>query len=65
MIGPQTWRLVRDVVAAEPLEPLQLRGKSRPVAAYRLLQVASVAEPRARAGAPLVGRHSQLRLLDR
>jgi class 3 adenylate cyclase/tetratricopeptide (TPR) repeat protein len=63
VIGPQTWRLVRDAVTAEPLEPLRLKGKSQPVAAYRLLQVASAAEPRARAGVPLVGRHSELRLL--
>jgi class 3 adenylate cyclase len=63
VIGPQTWRLVRDAVTAEPLEPLRLKGKSQPVAAYRLLQVASAAEPRARAAVPLVGRHSELRLL--
>jgi len=63
VIGPQTWRLVREVVTAEPLEPLRLKGKSQPVAAYRLLQVSSAAEPRARAGVALVGRRSQLRLL--
>jgi class 3 adenylate cyclase len=59
VIGPQTWRLVREVVTAEPVEPLRLKGKSQPVAAYRLLQVSSVAEPPARAGVPLVGRRSQ------
>jgi len=63
VIGPQTWRLVREVVTAEPLEALRLKGKSQPVAAYRLLQVSSAAEPPARAGVPLVGRRSQLRLL--
>src|SRR6266480_3349950 len=31
VIGPQTWRLVRDAVEAEPLAPLQLKGKSAPV----------------------------------
>jgi class 3 adenylate cyclase/tetratricopeptide (TPR) repeat protein len=64
VIGPQTWRLVREAVEAEPLEPLALKGKSQPVAAYRLLQVRSDVDPRTRrGGAPLVGRGSQLRML--
>ncbi|HEV8279610.1 MAG TPA: adenylate/guanylate cyclase domain-containing protein [Streptosporangiaceae bacterium] len=64
VIGPQTWALVRDAVGAEPLEPLQLKGKSAPVSAYRLLQVHGDVRPRARVGgAPLVGRGSQLRML--
>src|SRR5262249_51742003 len=64
VIGPQTWALVRDAVEAEPLAPLQLKGKSAPVAAYRLLQVHSESWTRARTGgAPLVGRGSQLRML--
>ncbi len=64
MIGPQTWRLVREAVEAEPLGPLRLKGKSQPVAAYRLLQVRTDVDPRARdGGAPLVGRGSQLRML--
>ena len=64
VMGPQTWRLVRDAVTAEPLEPLQLKGKSQPVIAYRLLQVHDAAHTvTRRAGAPLVGRRSQLRML--
>jgi class 3 adenylate cyclase len=64
VIGPQTWRLVRDVVEAEPLAPLQLKGKSQPVTAYRLLEVRTDLGPRTRGGgAPLVGRVSQLRML--
>ncbi len=64
VIGPQTWRLVRDAVEAEPLGPLQLKGKSAPVTAYRLLRVRGDVDPRARVGgAPLVGRGSQLRML--
>jgi class 3 adenylate cyclase/tetratricopeptide (TPR) repeat protein len=64
VIGPQTWRLVRDAVTAEPLEPLRLRGKSQPVAAYRLLEIRGDVDPRARRGAaPLVGRDSQLRMI--
>jgi class 3 adenylate cyclase/predicted ATPase len=64
VIGPQTWRLVREAVEAEPLEPLALKGKSQPVTAYRLLRVRAGADTRARGGgAPLVGRASQLRML--
>jgi class 3 adenylate cyclase/tetratricopeptide (TPR) repeat protein len=63
VIGPQTWQLVRDAATVEQLEPLRLKGKSQPVVAYRLLEVASAAEPRARSEVPLVGRDSQLRLL--
>src|SRR5262245_19354799 len=64
IMGPQTWRLVRDAVTAEPLEPLRLKGKSLPVAAYRLLQLRSDMDSKASlAGAPLVGRHRQLRVL--
>jgi class 3 adenylate cyclase/tetratricopeptide (TPR) repeat protein len=64
VIGPQTWRLVRGAVTAEPLKPLHLKGKSAPVAAYRLLRVRGDVDPRARVGgAPLVGRGGQLRML--
>ena len=64
VIGPQTWRLVRDAVIAEPLEPLELKGKSLPVTAYRLLQLRSEAgQGVGRAGAPLVGRHRELRMI--
>jgi class 3 adenylate cyclase/predicted ATPase len=65
VIGPQTWRLVREAVTAEPLEPLRLKGKSQPVAAYRLLQVRDPARAGTRrTGAPLVGRRGQLRTLS-
>ena len=41
-----------------------MRGKSQPVIAFRLLQIRSDVDPRARRGAaPLVGRASQLRML--
>ena len=61
LIGDATWRLVRDAVSVEPLPPLALKGKSEPVAAWRLLDV----EPGAagwsrRMDSPLVGRSSEL-----
>jgi class 3 adenylate cyclase/tetratricopeptide (TPR) repeat protein len=64
IVGEQTWRLVRGAVAAEPLAPLQLKGKRLPVAAHRLLQVRDTAYSGInRSGAPLVGRERQLRML--
>jgi class 3 adenylate cyclase/tetratricopeptide (TPR) repeat protein len=64
LLGPQTLQLVRDAVRVEPLEPLALKGKSRPVPAFRLLDV----DPQApgfvrRFDVPLVGRERELRLL--
>src|SRR6266496_980198 len=39
LIGEETLRLTRDAVEVESVEPLQLKGKSEPVPAYRLLSV--------------------------
>src|SRR5207253_7492224 len=39
VIGPETRNLLRDAVTVEELGPLDLKGKSAPTAAYRLLQV--------------------------
>jgi class 3 adenylate cyclase len=39
LLGEQTYRLVRDAVEVEALEPLALKGKSAAVPAYRLLEV--------------------------
>jgi class 3 adenylate cyclase/tetratricopeptide (TPR) repeat protein len=37
LLGESTYNLVRDVVRAEPLGPIQIKGKQEPVATYRLL----------------------------
>ncbi|HEY7874399.1 MAG TPA: adenylate/guanylate cyclase domain-containing protein [Actinomycetota bacterium] len=39
LIGEATYRLVRDAVKVEPVEPLELKGKSERVPAYRILEV--------------------------
>jgi class 3 adenylate cyclase/tetratricopeptide (TPR) repeat protein len=65
LLGAETFRLVRDAVEVEPLEPLDLKGKSEPVAAYRLVRVDPVAPGVARhLDAPLVGRRRELHLLQ-
>ncbi len=64
LIGEPTYRLVRDAVEAEPVEPLAAKGKTEPLAAYRLLAVREGADSFARRlDAPLVGRARELRLL--
>jgi class 3 adenylate cyclase/tetratricopeptide (TPR) repeat protein len=44
LIGEATDALVHEAVVAEPVEPLALKGKSEPVAAYRLLSVLDAPE---------------------
>jgi len=39
LLGELTYRLVRDAVDVEPVEPLELKGKSERVPAYRLIAV--------------------------
>jgi len=66
LIGGETQALVRDAVLVEPVEPLTLKGKSEPVAAYRLLEVLADAEGLARnPEAPLVGRTRERERLRR
>ena len=64
LIGESTYRLVRDAVVAEQIEPLELKGKAGSVMAYRLLQVASLSPIRTRnLDAPMVGREREYALL--
>ncbi|RPH36789.1 MAG: hypothetical protein EHM90_01140, partial [Chloroflexi bacterium] len=61
VIGGNTYRLVRDAVDVEPMDPLDLKGKTEPVAAYRLLAVHGTDEGVARrVDTPLVGREAEL-----
>ncbi|HEY8815216.1 MAG TPA: adenylate/guanylate cyclase domain-containing protein [Candidatus Dormibacteraeota bacterium] len=66
LIGDATFRLVRDAVSVEALEPVMAKGKSAPVAAWRLLDVSQGAPPLARPrDAPMVGREVELAELRR
>ena len=66
LIGGETQLLVRDAVRVEPVEPLELKGKSQAVPASRLLEVLAGAEPVARhLERPLVGRERERRRLRR
>jgi class 3 adenylate cyclase/tetratricopeptide (TPR) repeat protein len=59
LVGPDTYRLVRGEVALEPVAPLELRGKARPLRVWRL----SEGEGPARATSPLIGRERELAVL--
>jgi class 3 adenylate cyclase/tetratricopeptide (TPR) repeat protein len=64
LIGDTTYRLVREAVLVEPLEPLELKGKSQPVRAWRVLGVLSGAPAFARRlDSPMVGRDRELERL--
>ncbi len=60
LLGETTWRLVRSAVAAERVEPVEAKGKTEPLAAFRLREVSG---PALRLETPLVGRDDELRLL--
>jgi class 3 adenylate cyclase/tetratricopeptide (TPR) repeat protein len=61
LIGEETLRLVRDAVVAEPVPPLEVKGKSEPLAAFRLIEVtAGVAGFARRLDSPMVGRDREL-----
>ncbi|HEY7659373.1 MAG TPA: adenylate/guanylate cyclase domain-containing protein, partial [Actinomycetota bacterium] len=62
LLSEATYRLVRDVAPAESLAPLSMKGKSRPVEAWRLLDVGPGVAPRGLVGldSPIVGRDDEL-----
>ena len=69
LIGETTYDLVRAHVEVEAVEPLELKGKSERVPAFRLLRVRDPGETGASATgalreAPLVGRTDELRQLE-
>ncbi|MGI8685476.1 MAG: adenylate/guanylate cyclase domain-containing protein [Acidimicrobiales bacterium] len=65
LLGPATYRLVRDAVEVEAVDPLVLKGKQAPVQAVRLVDVSPSAPGHARhLDAPLIGRSHELRMLE-
>jgi class 3 adenylate cyclase/ATP/maltotriose-dependent transcriptional regulator MalT len=64
LVGPGTARLLRDRVELEPLNPIELRGWSEPIAAHRAICAVELGAPVGGIVAPLVGRESELELLE-
>src|SRR5206468_6536889 len=63
LIGESTYRLVKDAVEVEAVEPLSLKGKAEPVPAYRLIVVKEGEAVTRRLDAPMVGRTEELQAL--
>jgi class 3 adenylate cyclase/tetratricopeptide (TPR) repeat protein len=64
LVGETTFRLVRDAVEAEEVDPLELRGRGEKVAARRLLSILPDSPGTVRRlETPLIGRENELRLL--
>ena len=64
LVGEVTYRMVRDIVSAEPVPPLTIKGKRDPVAAWRLVEVSASARRSDRLDSPLIGRDGELALLQ-
>jgi class 3 adenylate cyclase/tetratricopeptide (TPR) repeat protein len=62
LVGEPTLALVRGAAVVEPIVPVELKGKSDPVPAYRLLSVRDV--PERRHGELFVGRERELAILN-
>jgi class 3 adenylate cyclase/tetratricopeptide (TPR) repeat protein len=63
LLGELTYRLVRDTVDVEAVEPLDLKGKAEPVPAYRVRSLVQPGAAVERDRGPLVGRERELGLL--
>jgi predicted ATPase/class 3 adenylate cyclase len=62
-LGELTWRLVRDAVEVEAVEPLELKGKSQRVPAFRLVSASGLDGFVRRHDQPIVGREAELATL--
>ncbi len=62
-LGDVTYRLVRDAVEVESVEPLELKGKAQRVAAFRLVAAPGLDGLVRRHDRPLVGRDAELAAL--
>ncbi len=62
-LGETTYRLVRDAVEVEAVEPLDLKGKAEKVSAYRLVAARGLDGYARRQDTPIVGRDEELTAL--
>jgi class 3 adenylate cyclase/tetratricopeptide (TPR) repeat protein len=63
ILGELTYRLARNQVEVQEIEPLLLKGKAEPVPAYRLVRVAERTVERVDGDTPFVGRAIELQQL--
>jgi class 3 adenylate cyclase/tetratricopeptide (TPR) repeat protein len=60
LLGEPTYRLVRNAVEVEPVDPLQLKGKAEEVPAYRLVSVQELGQQERARPRVFVGREEEL-----
>jgi class 3 adenylate cyclase/tetratricopeptide (TPR) repeat protein len=60
LIGEDTYELVRDWVEVESVEPLELKGKSERLPAFRLIDVRDAPDAGRHLASPFVGRDKEL-----
>src|SRR5262249_20082148 len=65
LIGEPTYRLLRAPLEGAEVGPLELKGKSARVRAFRLVAVRELGHGAAVTHTPLVGREAELRSLER
>lgn len=63
LIADRTLELVGEAVRAEPTGPLELKGESAPVGAWRLLELTEKPAVTRGLGSPFIGRESELEAL--
>jgi len=64
-LGDSTYRLVRDAVEVEAVEPLALKGKAQRVHAFRLVTAGGLDGTSRRIDTPIVGRDAELAEISR
>jgi predicted ATPase/class 3 adenylate cyclase len=64
LLGEATYRLVRNAVTVEPVEPLELKGKAEKVPAYRLMSVQELGQQERARPRVFAGREEELDRLD-
>jgi class 3 adenylate cyclase len=63
LVGEETYRSTRGAIEYEPAEPVQARGKARPVSAWLVCAAATPAGERILSPVPMVGRQRELEFL--
>src|SRR5919106_1283998 len=63
LVGEGTYRATQSAIAYEPVEPVEAKGKSRPVPAWLALEAVAPPAQRGAARTPIVGRDRELAVL--
>jgi predicted ATPase/class 3 adenylate cyclase len=65
LLGETTYRLARHLVSVTPVEPLTLKGKAKPVPAYRLVSISPQSRLHTRLAGLTLGRETDLATIMR